>query len=107
MAPKISIAGQLAARLSPIRGDLQDGGDDDQDELDPPLNQQGAKDFDRIVGPPSGKEKRAASGSASAASTRAITDSREDFILQQNAQQEQLKQLLLSLVRCRVKSNRW
>ena len=70
MAPKKSIAKQLRARLSPVRGDPEEGGDDDQDELDPPLNQQGAEDFDRIVGPPSGKGKRAASGSASAASTR-------------------------------------
>ena len=95
MAPKKSIAEQLRARLSPVRGDPEEGGDDDQDELDPPLNQQGAEDFDRIVGPPSGKGKRAASGSASAASTRIITDSREDFILQQSAQQEQLRQLFL------------
>ena len=82
MAPKKTIAKQLRARLSPVRGDPEEGGDDDQEELDPPLNQQGAKDFNRIVGPPSGKDKRVASGSASATSTRAITDSREDFILQ-------------------------
>ncbi len=95
MAPKKSITKQLRARLSPARGDPEEGGDDDQDDLDPPLNQQGAEDFDKIVGPPSGKGKRVASGSASAASTRAITNSRGDFILQQNAQQEQLKQLFL------------
>ncbi len=83
-----SLEGQPRARLSLVRGDPEGGGDDDQDELDPPLNHQRAEDIDRIVGPPSGKDKRAASGSASAASTRAITHSREDFILQQNAQQE-------------------
>ena len=49
MAAKKTIAKQLRARLSPARGDLEEGGDDDQDELDPPLNQHGAEDFDMIV----------------------------------------------------------
>ena len=82
MAPKKTIAKQLRARLSPARGGPKEGGDEDQDELEPPLNQQEAEDFDMIIGPPSGKDKRSASGSASAASTRSITDSRDDFILQ-------------------------
>ena len=95
MAPKKTIEGQPRARLSLVRGDPEEACDDDQDELDPPLNQPGAEDFDRIVGPPSGKDKCAASGFASAASTRVNTNSREDFFLQQNAQQEQLKLLFL------------
>ena len=49
MAPKKTIEEQLRARLSLVRGDPEEGGVDDQDELDPPLNQQGVEDFDRIV----------------------------------------------------------
>ena len=47
------------------------------------------------MGPPSGKDKRGASGSASATSARDITNSREYFILWQNVQQEQPKHLFL------------
>ena len=95
MAPKKSIADQLRARLSPSRGHPEEGVDDDQEEFNPPLNQQGASDFDVIVGNPSRKDKGSASGSASAASTRATPYPQDDFILQQSAQQEQLKQLFL------------
>jgi len=96
MAPKKTIDEQLRARLSPVRGDPHEGGDENQDVLNPPLNQQGAKYFDIIVEPPSCKDKLSASGSASASSTRSVTDSRDDFIiLQQNAQQEHLNQLFL------------
>jgi hypothetical protein len=95
MAPKKSIADQLRARLSPSRGHPEEGVDDDQEEFNPPLNQQGASDFDVIVGNPSRKDKGSASGSASAASTRATPYPQDDFILQQSAQREQLKQLFL------------
>jgi len=37
MAPKKTIAEQLRAKRSPVRGDPKEGGDDDQDELDPRL----------------------------------------------------------------------
>ena len=93
MAPKKSIAEHLRTALTPARAEPEAGDDDDQEEVDPPLNQQGAVGFDRIVGTPAGRGKRSASSSASAAATQAITDSRVDFILQQSAQQEQLKQL--------------
>ena len=86
MAPKKSIADQLRARLSPSRGHPEEGVDDDQEEFNPPLNQQGASDFDVIVGNPSRKDKGSASGSASAASTRATPNPQDDFILQQSAQ---------------------
>ena len=49
MAPQKSIAKQLRARFPPVRGDLKECSDEDQDELDPPLNKQGANEFDRIV----------------------------------------------------------
>ena len=93
MAPKKSIAEHLRTALTPARAEPEAGDDDDQEEFDPPLNQQGAVEFDRIVGTPAGRGKRSASSSASAAATQAITDSRVDFILQQSAPQEQLKQL--------------
>ena len=95
MAPKKSIAEHLHARLSLVLGDPKEGGDEDQDKLDPPLNQQGEEDFDMIFGPPSGKEKCSGSGSASATSTRIVIDSRNNFILQENAQHEQFKQVFL------------
>jgi hypothetical protein len=60
MAPKKSIADQLRARLSPSHGHLEEGVDDDQEEFNPPLNQQGASDFDVIVGNPSRKDKGSA-----------------------------------------------
>ena len=75
MAPKKTIAEQLRASLSLVRGDREEGGDEDQYELDPPLNKQGGEDFDMIVVPPSDKKKRSASDFASAASTRIIIDS--------------------------------
>ena len=71
MAPKKLIADQLRARLSPSRGLPGKGVDDDQEKFNPPLNQQGASDFDKIVGTPARQEKGSASSSASAASTRA------------------------------------
>ncbi len=71
MAPKKSIADQLRARLSPSRGHSEAGGDDEQEEFNPPLNQRGASEFDKIVGTQARKEKDTASGSASEASTRA------------------------------------
>ena len=86
MALKKIMAEQLRARLSLVRGDPKEGGDEDQDKLDPPLNQQGAEDFDMIFGHPSGKEKCSASGFASATLTRIVIDSRNNFILQQHAQ---------------------
>ena len=91
MAPKKSIVDQLRARLSPSRGHPEVGFDDDQEEFNPPLNQQGASDLDKIVGTPSRKEKGFASGSASAASTWATPNPQHDFVLQQSALQEQLK----------------
>jgi len=60
MAPKKSIAYQLSARLSPSRGHLEEGVDDDQDEFIPPLNQHGASDFDVIVGNPLRNDKGSA-----------------------------------------------
>ena len=66
-----SITDQLRARLSSSRGLPEIGVDDDQEEFSPPLNQQGASDFDKIVGTLARKEKVAALGSASVASTRA------------------------------------
>jgi hypothetical protein len=60
MAPKKSIADQLRARLSPSRGHPEVGVDDDQEEFNPPLNQQGASDFDVIVGNPLHKDKGSA-----------------------------------------------
>ncbi len=95
MAPKKSIADHLRARLAPTRGHPEAGGDDEHEEFNPPLNQQGASDFDKIVGTPARKEKDSASGSALAASTRATPNPQDDFILQQSAQQEQLKQMFL------------
>ncbi len=71
MAPKKSIEDQLRVRLSPSRGHPEEGVDDDQEKFNPPLNQHGASDFDVIVGNPLRKDKCSASGSASAASTRA------------------------------------
>ena len=86
MAPKKSIADQLRARLSPSRGHPGEGADDDQEEFNPPLNQHGVSDFDKIVETPSRKDEGSASGSASAASTRATPNPQDDFILQQRAQ---------------------
>ena len=86
MAPKKSIADQLCARLSPTCEHPEAGGDYEQEEFKPPLNQQVAADFDQIVGTPLRKEKDSASGSASAASTRTLPNPQADFILQQNAQ---------------------
>ena len=94
MAPKKSIAEQLRARLSPIRGIPEEGRDDEHEGFKPPLNQHGS-DFNRIVGTPARKEKDSASGSASATSTQQNNNPPEDFILQQSAQQEQLRQLFL------------
>ncbi len=71
MAPKKSIAGQIRARLSPSRGHLGEGIDDDQEEFNPPLNQHGASDFDVIVSKLARKDTCYASGSASATSTQA------------------------------------
>ncbi len=93
MAPKKSIADQLRARLSPSRGHPGEGADDDQEEFNPPLDQQGASDFDVIVGKPSLKDTSFASGSASASSIRATPNPQDDVILQQSAQQEQLKHM--------------
>ena len=56
MARKKSIADQLRARLSPSLGHPEVGVDDDQEEFNPPLNQQGALDFDVIVGNPLHKD---------------------------------------------------
>ena len=95
MSPKKSIAEQLRARLSPTREHPGAGDDDELEEFNPPLNQQGAADFDKIVGTPARKEKIFASGSTSAASTRVTPNPQDDFILQQSAQQEQLRQLFL------------
>ena len=60
MAPKKSIADQLRARLSPSRGHPKEGGDFEQEDFNPPLNQQGASDFDKIVETPSRKDKGSA-----------------------------------------------
>ena len=56
MASKKCIADQLRARLSPSRGHPGEGVDDDQEEFKPPLNQDGASNFDVIVGNPSRKD---------------------------------------------------
>ncbi len=56
MEPKTSIGEQPRARLSPIRGNPEEGSDDDQEGFNSPLNQQGS-DFKRIVGTPARKEK--------------------------------------------------
>jgi len=95
MAPNKSIADQLRARLSPSRGHPEESVDDDQEKFNPPLNQRGASDFDVIVGNSSRNDKSSASGSASATSTRAIRNPQDNLILQQSAQQEQLKHLFL------------
>jgi hypothetical protein len=68
MAPKKSIAKQLRAMLSPIRGISEEDSDDEKEGFNPPLKHQGS-DFDRIVGTPARKEKDSASGSASTTST--------------------------------------
>ena len=97
MALKKTIADQLLAKLSPIHGYTKEGGDNDQEEFNPPspLIKQRTSEFDKIVGTLARKNKSYASGSASAASTRATTNPRDDFILQHSSQQEQLKQLFL------------
>jgi hypothetical protein len=106
MSPKTSIAEHLRTTLTPMRAEPEVGDDDDQEDFNPPLNQQGAIEFDRTVGSPAGRGNRSATSSASASSTRAITDSRDDFILQQSAQQEQLKQMfaLVSNLSCKIES---
>jgi hypothetical protein len=106
MAPKKSIADQLRARLSPTHGHPEAGGDDVHEEFNPPLNQQGAADFDKIVGTPARKEKDSALGSASVASTRATSNPQDDFILQQSAKHEQLKQMFLLVNSLGVRSKR-
>ena len=50
MAPKKTIADQLRARLSPTRKHPEASGDDEHEGFNLPLNQQGATDFDKIVG---------------------------------------------------------
>ncbi len=70
MAPKKTFAEQLRARLSPVRRYPGKGGDDEQGDFEPPLDQQGSTKFDTIVGTPFRKNKNFASGSASATSTR-------------------------------------
>jgi hypothetical protein len=82
MAPKKSIVDQLRARLSPSRGHPEEDGDDEREKFNPPLNQQGASDLDKIVGTPTHKDKGSTSCSASAASTRATTNPHDDVILQ-------------------------
>ncbi len=57
MAPKKTIAEQLRARLSPASGNSEEGGDDEQGDLEPQQNQQGSTKFDTIVGTPSRKDK--------------------------------------------------
>ncbi len=89
MAPKKSIADQLRARLSPTREHSEESVDDDQKEFNPPLNQQGASDFDKIVGTPTYKDKGSASGSASIASTRTIHQTPRTIL--GSAQEEKLK----------------
>jgi len=91
MSPKKSIEEQLRARLSPVCEDPAKGGNDDPDELDPPLNHRGAQEIVKIIGPPSGNEKYSVSGFASASSTRFTAEARYYFIMQQSAQQEHLK----------------
>ncbi len=103
MAPKKSIEDQLRARFSPSRGHPEEGVDDDQEEFNPPLNQQGASDFDVIVGNPLRTDKGSASCSASATSTWVTPNPQDDFILQQSVQQEQLKQLFLLVISLRSK----
>ncbi len=82
MAPKKRIAKQLRARLSPVRGDHREGGDDEQGDIAPQQNQQGSTEFDTIVGTPSSEDKSSASGSASAAPTRVVLNPQDDFIIQ-------------------------
>ncbi len=91
MSPKKSIAEHLRTALTPARAEPEAEDDEDQEEFNPPLNQQGAIEFDKTVGSPAGRGKRSATSSASAASTRAITNSRDDIILQQSAQQRTTK----------------
>ena len=93
MAPEKTIAKQLGAMRSHIRGHSEERGDDEQGEFTPPLNQEGAANIDIIVGIPSCEETSFASGSASATKTRVTRNPRDGFIIQQSAQQEQLKQL--------------
>ncbi len=81
MSPKKSIAEHLCTTLTPACAEPEARDDDDQEEFNPPLNQQGALEFDKTVGSPAGRGKRSAASSASAASTRGITDFRDDFIL--------------------------
>jgi len=59
------------------------------------LNQQGATEFDKIVGIPTRKDKDPASRSASAASTRATINPRDDLIFKESDEQDQLKHLFL------------
>ncbi len=95
MVPKKTIADHFRARLSPIRGSPEEGGDEDHEELNPPLNYHGATEFDKIVGTPTRKDNSSVIGSASVASIRATTNLLDDFILQQSVHQEQLKQVFL------------
>ena len=81
--------------------------EDNTDEFIPSLNQLGEDSFNKIVDPPSGKDKNSTSTSASATSTRFATNPRDDFILRQHAQHEYLKQIFLLVGELRVRSNRW
>ena len=69
MAPNKTIEDQLRASFSPIREHSEEGGDDEHEEFNLPLNEQGASDFDKIAGTPTRKDKGSAPGFASAAST--------------------------------------
>jgi hypothetical protein len=93
MAPKKTA--EQRARQSPIRSpEIEESSDDE--ENNPPLNQQGVNPtFDRVICPPT-KDKSPASTSTRADDSS--TSSRDDFILNKQAQQEEQLRQLFNLV---------
>ena len=101
MAPKTKLSDKLRAlrrSLSPSHGDPEEGEFSDE-ENNPPLNQEGALNptFDPIVASPSGKGKSQAS-SLTTTREQHIAASRDLFILEKQANQEEQLRQLFSLV---------